>query len=612
MTTDIKNCAFVFIKPHAVTDKVKALVEKELGAKNIKITSQGSISAEDIDKGQLIDKHYYAIASKATLLQPKDLPVPADRFETHFGISWSDALSKGLVLNATQYSEKTGLNATDLEKKWRECKSNCIKFGGGFYCSNLGTKEEPCYVFNGFFMSLRDKFVAKGKSIQYYTVEFSSSDLSWEDFRGKVLGPTNPADAPKDSVRGLIYAQWKDLGLQAEPDTGDNGVHASASPFEGLAERLNWLKADLSKDSYGQALMNAGVSAQTINEWSVDPQAVVDKMGQKGSLFDALEDMNADVCLNKAVELNNLKLKFKNSAFVFIKPHAVTDKVKSLVKSELKKRNINILTEGSISADEINKGKLIDQHYYAIASKATLLEPKELPVPAEKFKGKFNIAWEDALAKGLVFNAIQYSEKTKLSASDLEKKWGQCKSNCIKFGGGFYCSNLGSEEEPAYVFNGFFMSLRDKFVAKGKSIAYYVVDFDSSTLSWEDFRGKVLGPTNPADAPEDSVRGIIYKRWEELGLEAEPNTGDNGVHASASPFEGLAERLNWLGAKLSDDTYGKALVDAGISADVIKTWSVDPQVTISEGKKGSLFDALEDMNADVCLQRAVELAALNK
>ena len=36
-------------------------------------------------------------------------------------------------------------------------------------------------------------------------------------------------------------------------------------------------------------------------------------------------------------------------------------------------------------------------------------------------------------------------------------------------------------------------------------------------------------------------------RYKALGLTSKPNTGDNGVHASASPFEAMAERANWLG-----------------------------------------------------------------
>merc|ERR1712004_444261 len=127
--------------------------------------------------------------------------------------------------------------------------------------------------------------------------------------------------------------------------------------------------------------------------------------------------------------------------------------------------------------------------------------------------------------------------------------------------------------------------MRNKYVAKGKSIAWFTVSWDANSLSWEDFRGKVLGPTNPADAPATSVRGIIYNKWESLGLPAQPDTGDNG--------------------------FGQQMLAAGITVDTIKAWSVDPQVKISaDGKMGSLFDALEDMNAGDCLAKAQMLNGL--
>ena len=53
-------------------------------------------------------------------------------------------------------------------------------------------------------------------------------------------------------------------------------------------------------------------------------------------------------------------------------------------------------------AAEIDEKKLIDQHYYAIASKATILKPAQLNVPTEKFKDKFGLEWSDALASGKV------------------------------------------------------------------------------------------------------------------------------------------------------------------------------------------------------------------
>ena len=152
----------------------------------------------------------------------------------------------------------------------------------------------------------------------------------------------------------------------------------------------------------------------------------------------------------------------------------------------------------------------------------------------------------------------------------------------------------------------------------------------------------MLGPTDPKDAPEGALRGIIAGDWEKLGLKAPCNGGDNAVHASASPkpnpnpnpkpkpkpnpnpeqvhasaspFEGLAERTNWLGVAIADDTFGKALLAAGVPEETIKKWSSDPQVKYDAetakdtGKpKGSIFDALEDLNYQECLDKCVAIS----
>jgi nucleoside diphosphate kinase len=300
------NQAFVFIKPHAVTDEVKALVSKGLADKGIKVLSEGSISSEEIDEKKLIDQHYYAIASKATILKPYQLNVPADKFEEQFGEEWDLALDMKKVYNAMDGCHKLGIDADEMDRQWAICKKakKLIKFGGGFYCGSIELEDkEPIYVFNGFFMSMRSKFTAPGLSIYYYVVEFDANELSWEDFRGKVLGPTDPAEAPADSLRGLVMSDWEALGLEAEPNVGDNGVHASASPFEGLAERLNWAGADLEQDDFGKAMLAAGISSKWIEAGCVDPQVALDADGTKGSLFDAVEDMDRQECLDKLAEL---------------------------------------------------------------------------------------------------------------------------------------------------------------------------------------------------------------------------------------------------------------------------------------------------------------------
>ena len=53
--------------------------------------------------------------------------------------------------------------------------------------------------------------------------------------------------------------------------------------------------------------------------------------------------------------------KTMNSAFVFIKPHANTAPTQALVKEKLAASNINILSEGELTAEQIDAGRLIDQ-----------------------------------------------------------------------------------------------------------------------------------------------------------------------------------------------------------------------------------------------------------
>merc|ERR1719482_2459095 len=455
-----KNCAFVFIKPHAVTDKVKELAKTGLEAKGIKILKEGSIKGEVIDKKKLIDQHYYAIASKATILKPDQLNVPEDKFKAQFGLEWKDALASGKVFNAMDGCAKLGIDADQMDAEWAKTKAakKLVKFGGGFYCGLVEVAgKDPLYIFNGFFMAMRSKFTQPGTQIYYYSVEWDPATLSWADFRNQVLGPTDPAEAPKDSLRGEILAKWEELGLTSQPNVGDNGMHASASPFEAFAERNNWMGVPIAKDKFAARLLAGKIPLGAIKAWSVDPQVIIEEGGKQGSIFDQLEDLDANACLAKAIELAKLnKPAPKNSAFVFIKPHAVTDKVKALAKAGLEAHGIKILKEGVIKGEVIDKKKLIDQHYYAIASKATILKPDQLNVPEDKFQAQFGLSWKDALASGKVFNAMDGCEKLGIDADQLDAAWAKCKSakKLVKFGGGFYCGLVEVDgKDPLYIFN---------------------------------------------------------------------------------------------------------------------------------------------------------------
>jgi hypothetical protein len=315
-----------------------------------------------------------------------------------------------------------------------------------------------------------------------------------------------------------------------------------------------------------------------------------------------------------ALSTDSCDAKLLNSAFVFVKPHANTPATQALVKEKLMDAGITILSETDIDGTTIDEKKLIDQHYYAIASKATILPASKIPVPEDKFKKAFGESWETVLRGNRACNALEACKRFGCTPEELNDAW-QKSTHVEKFGGGFYCAEVvnpkGDQPSQLYVFNAFFMTMRSKFVGPSVSIHCYNVQWDPNTMSWDDFRNKLLGPTDPADGPVGSIRRTILENYKDLGLKDVPNKGDNGVHASASPFEGLAERTNWLNLNIEDDAFGAALLAAGLSKNTIEEWSVDPQINLPGGSKGSVFDALEDMDAEECLKTLVALDKLN-
>merc|ERR1712238_330077 len=292
-----------------------------------------------------------------------------------------------------------------------------------------------------------------------------------------------------------------------------------------------------------------------------------------------------------------------------------TGSTQNLVRNKLTQAGISILSESDVSGETIDEKKLIDQHYYAIASKATILPARDIPVPTVTFEEAFGETWETVLREHRACNAMEACTEFGCDAAALNEAWVQ--AQVVKFGGGFYCGLVNKNGKQLYVFNAFFMTMREKFVGAGTSIHCYEVEWSPDTLSWEEFRGQLLGPTDPADGPAGSIRKTILDTYAALGLHSVPNKGDNGVHASASPFEGLAEKMNWLGIDIANDTFGRALIAGGLSPETIKAWSVDPRVTLpsggdkKKGQQGSVFDALEDMNVDECLKKLGELNSLN-
>lgn len=121
----------------------------------------------------------------------------------------------------------------------------------------------------------------------------------------KVIGSLNPLTAPEDSIRRkLVPLLDSSVEVQAAlVDEQDNFIHVSASPLEAMYERMNWLGRDgFQNDHFGNQLIEAGITSETILNWKFDPIVIFE--GSPQSVFDVLENINTLQCVRKAVAVS--------------------------------------------------------------------------------------------------------------------------------------------------------------------------------------------------------------------------------------------------------------------------------------------------------------------
>lgn len=286
----------------------------------------------------------------------------------------------------------------------------------------------------------------------------------------------------------------------------------------------------------------------------------------------------------------------RNQALTFIKPHAVRNQaVLTYILDEFKARDIEVVFQHSIGAEEIEAGALMDRHYAANARRGTFDNAAALELKDEAkeiFRMAFEEEWDAAVAQGKVFSGEAARKKLgNLSGEALNAIWAR--HGASKLSGGCYVAWL--EDEGIYVVNGFYPSIREQFTAPGAELNLMVVAFD---MPWAEFRRDVIGSTNPAAADENSIRGYAHDHAAAFGMQI--TSRDNVIHASASPFEALCETLIWLPERpLGTDPLWKrihkksGLSAAALTGRLLEWHALNPIIEL-EGAEGPVLDLLED------------------
>lgn len=307
-----KNYAVVFLKPTVPkTDLIRARLESHFAAFKVQLTSEGTLTAKEINEKGIIDMHYSALAKNAmdmspTAKRPAQLTEELhEKFKQEFGVEYSNPET---VLTLGQFLQRTPqLSAQQLDLAWQHAKK--LKIAGGFYVGRLEELEgdstvcpevRPLLVVNGFYASMRRDYVEKPNTVLFFTAEWKEQDLSWKDFRAECIGSTNPATASASSLRGKMLQHWEDLGLPQKPDVTRNCVHASAGPIEALRERATWIQISLDQDPFAKLLLAQGVPRAYIEHCTNNEEVTVE--GKTGPAFDVFEDVNSSTVVDQLLK----------------------------------------------------------------------------------------------------------------------------------------------------------------------------------------------------------------------------------------------------------------------------------------------------------------------
>lgn len=622
----VKNRAFVFIRPSANRRSIQSFVGDWLAAKNYRITARGNFSGGMEDEFEI---QYANTGRKATVLKPYELSVPVEglsAFLECFGLSWSSCLEEGLIRNAVETCDILDIDEGSLHDVWMKCieEGKMVKLSRHLHCALIDIPDRPAlFCINGHYLALRNEFLRDNASIHYFCVEWDDDQANWEMFKEDIIGSKDPTKAKANSLRGVIYSEWMELGLSSKPDIYNNAVHASNSAFEAFGEHLNWLKISINNDPLGCYMYQLGLTPQVLKDWLAN----VPIRGQHA--FDYFEGKGSNQCIQVVQDIishgegiqstflrlsrgNNLDVveKRRNACFLFIKPHANTEAVRSLTLDTLRSLGFVVSDEQAIDSHHIDKDLLIDKQYANIARLALFLSPKDYKLSAKsyiRFQKKFGSSWSDEIANESICNASEIVYKLEISHSQLHKAWTKCVQNghYIKLEREFYCGYIDSipGKPPLFCINGFYMAMRAQYLTANASIHCYTVEWEDDVMSWKNFLSDVVGSVDPDFAKEDSLRGLISQQWMELHLKYPLDILNNAIHASSSAFEAMVERSIWFKHSLkSDALFGKRMIAAGVPPKTLRDWSMNCIVNDCR-----VFDHMNNLGADDCIDKAMEL-----
>ncbi|GAB4203053.1 MAG: hypothetical protein OHK0022_26830 [Roseiflexaceae bacterium] len=288
-----------------------------------------------------------------------------------------------------------------------------------------------------------------------------------------------------------------------------------------------------------------------------------------------------------------------NEAVFFLKPEALdagsgvaVEKLLDLVLGQFAKSGVSVHAALVLGYQYLQQFDVIARHYGVINS----ISRNGQDAISDAAKAKLQELFGEELAKGAQVKGGHqlielYPDLTPKALDVLVSNVGS-----KKLAPGTYCAKVVIDGATYLLLNAFHPFQIEHFTRPGRAIIVLVV---RSQTPWKTLRNEVLGATNPANAAAGSLRRTFLEQRGELGLK-QVDQGNNAVHLSAGPLEGMVELGNYFSdytsgqrLDLAETAFGKLLLANGFGHDQLAGLAKNPQFVV-DGKQVSAFDLTEE------------------
>lgn len=262
-------------------------------------------------------------------------------------------------------------------------------------------------------------------------------------------------------------------------------------------------------------------------------------------------------------------------------------------------RDVDVVGTAVLPGDYLRRHDLMAQHYGTINRVSRLGVKAVSPDVVERIGAKYGAA--------RILGAHEFlAQHTDYSPASLGEIHDSRETE--KVASGTYVIPMEADAGQFVILNGFHPAQLAMYYQPKAAILVLALRHAGD---WAALRQEITGATDPGRAKPGSIRGQLYARRDELGVDI--SRLQNGVHVSAGPVEGMSELARYftdwdvpVTVKATDTCFGRDLVDAFGQAVAMRV-AGNPAVRY-QGAETWIFDLTEEISPAAAIGMIGELA----